>query len=108
MGYFPNMTSWECWATDNCFRCSHWPKDDDAPACPVEMAHSLYSYELCNEKEHPGKIILDLLIPIGKIDNKKCAMFSPRNGVTDKHLKDWEKYKAAMAEAAGANTNAGA
>jgi len=72
------------------------------------MAHSLYSYELCNEKEHPGKIILDLLIPIGKIDNKKCAMFSPRNGVTDKHLKDWEKYKAAMTEASGGNTNAGA
>jgi len=101
MGYFPNMTSWECWAADNCFKCRHWPKDEDAPACPVEMAHNLYAYELCNEKDHPGKVILDMLIPVRAdgLGNKKCAMFATRNGVSDKHLKDWEKYKAAMAEA---------
>lgn len=101
MGYFPNMTAWEIWATDNCFRCSHWPKDDDASACPVEMAHTLYSYELCNEEDHPGKRILDMLIPPaeGGLGCEKCAMFSARNGVTEKHLSDWAKYKAAMEEA---------
>lgn len=100
MGYFPNMTAWEYWAADNCMRCSHWPKDENAPGCPVEMAHMLYSYQLCNDADHPGKIILDMLIPTGKLENKRCAMFSPKHGVTDRHLKDWEKYKAIMAEAA--------
>lgn len=102
MGYFPNMTSWEFWASDNCVKCKHWPtKDEDAPGCPVEMAHMLYSYELCNNDEDPGKVILDLLIPINsdRTGNLKCAMFTHRNGVTDKHLRDWEKYKAIMTEA---------
>lgn len=100
MGYFPNMTAWECWATDNCAKCAHWPQKDDDPACPVEMAHMLYNYELCNDTESPGAVILDMLIPRkkGDIDNAKCALFQPRNGVTEKHLKDWEKYKAIMAE----------
>jgi len=101
MGYFPNMTAWEFWAADNCFKCAHWPKDDDAPGCPVEMAHTLYCYELCNS-DSPGKVILDLLIPNTKdgLGCEKCAMFQPRNGVTEKHLRDWAKYKAIMAEAA--------
>jgi len=99
MAYFPNHTSWECWAVNNCNRCSHWPMKDDAPPCPVDMAHTLYSYELCNEKDNPAKIILDMLIPDKKCDAGKCAMFSPRNGVTEKHLRDWDKYKAIMAEA---------
>lgn len=101
MGYFPNMTAWEFWAADNCFKCKHWPKDDDAPCCPVEMAHTLYNYELCNKDDDPGKIILDMLIPTSKdgVHNEKCAMFTHRNGVTEKHLRDWEKYKAIMAEA---------
>lgn len=98
MAYFPNMTSWECWAPDNCFRCAHWPKDDDGPACPVELAHTLYSYELCNKKGEPGKDILDMLIPDGDHGPGKCAMFKPLHGVTDKHLRDWDKYKAIMAE----------
>ena len=101
MAYFANMTEWECWATDNCFRCAHWPKSDDAAACPVEMAHTLYSYELCNEEANPGKVILDMLIPPkkGGLGNAKCAMFMAKNGVTYRHLRDWERYKAAMAEA---------
>lgn len=102
MGYFPNMTAWEIWAVDNCFRCSHWPTKEDGDMCPVEAAHTLYSYELCNEESHPGKIILDMLIPETDRGCGKCAMFSARNGVTDKHLKDWAKYKAAMEEAAQA------
>ena len=100
MGYFSNATEWDFWAADNCFRCHHWPKDDDGPGCPVEMAHVLYAYELCNEKEHAGKVILDMLIPRSEngCGNGKCAMFTPRNGISDKHLKDWQKYKAAMDE----------
>jgi hypothetical protein len=100
MGYFPNMTAWEMWAVDNCFRCSHWPKDDDAPMCPVEMAHTLFNYELCNDTESPGAQMLEMMIPTAKDEcsNEKCAMFMARNGVTDKHLKDWAKYKAVMAE----------
>jgi hypothetical protein len=107
MGYFPNMTSWEYWAADNCFRCSHWPKNEEAPGCPVEMAHALYSYEMCNAEDNPAKIILDMLIPDGKTGPNKCAMFSPRNGVSDKHLRDWEKYKAVMAEATKPAPNGG-
>ena len=71
------------------------------PACPVEMAHMLYNYDFCNDAEHPAKIILDMLIPQSKdgLGCQKCAMFQARNGVTEKHLRDWEKYKAVMAEA---------
>lgn len=98
MGYFPNMTSWEIWAVDNCFKCAHWPKDEDGPYCPVAMAHELYSYELCNDTG-PGRVILDLLIPEAKDGGcERCAMFKDRHGLTDKHLRDWEKYKAVMAE----------
>ncbi|QEH81152.1 hypothetical protein EIK56_24940 [Sphingomonas sp. C8-2] len=63
------------------------------------MAHTLYSYELCSHTDHPGKVILDLLIPQSKRGGPgKCAMFQHKNGITDKHLRDWDKYKAAMAE----------
>lgn len=104
MGYFPNSDAFEYWAADNCNRCAHWPRGDDAPPCPVDTIHMLYNYELCNEKDHPGKVMLDMLIPMEKsgVGNKRCAMFQPRNGVTDKHLKDWARYKAAMAEMAPA------
>jgi hypothetical protein len=98
MAYFPNMTSWEYWAADNCFKCLHWPRTDEAPGCPVDMAHTLYSYDLCNESDHPGKVILDMLIPENGTSNGKCAMFANRNGLTEKHMRDWEKYKAVMAE----------
>lgn len=103
MGYFPNMTSWEIWAADNCFKCDHWPQNDDAQPCPVETAHMLYNYDFCNDKDHPAKVMLDMLIPPDKsgLGCERCAMFRHRNGVTDKHLKDWEKYKAIMAEMAG-------
>lgn len=103
MGYFPNMTAWECWATDNCFKCAHWPKNDDAPNCPVETAHMLFNYDLCNDTESPGAQMLEMLIPTSKggLGNEKCAMFHNRDGVTEKHLRDWEKYKAIMAEATG-------
>lgn len=107
MGYFSNATEWEYWAGDNCFRCEHWPKGEDDPGCPVELAHMLYNYELCNAGDTPGKAILDMLIPRKKGCNERCAMFQPKNGVTDQHLKDWAKYKAAMEESTRA-INAGA
>ena len=99
MGYFPNMTAWEFWAADNCFKCAHWPKGEDDPGCPVEMAHSLYCYELCNEETHPGKVILDMLIPETKdgLGNERCGMFRDRDGLSEKHLRDWQKYKEIMA-----------
>jgi hypothetical protein len=43
-------------------------------------AHFLYAYDLCNEKEHPGKVILDMLIPVdAQSDTGKCAMFYKRS-----------------------------
>lgn len=106
MGYFPNGTSFDFWFDDNCGKCAHWPKDDGSPGCPVEMAHMLYAYELCNEESHPGKVILDMLIPIAKdgLNNERCAMFKDRHGLTEKHLRDWDKYKAIMAEASSKAT----
>ena len=100
MGYFSNHDEWEYWAASNCYKCAHWPKGDSDAPCPVEMAHMLYNYELCNAADNPGKTILDMLIPRNKAGtgNKKCAMFKDRAGVSDKQLRDWEKYKAAMSE----------
>jgi hypothetical protein len=64
-------------------------------------AHLFYAYEMCNEDENPAKHILDWLIPRNKGDvgNGKCAMFNSKHGLTDRHLRDWEKYKQVMAEA---------
>lgn len=96
MGYFPNSTSWECWAPDNCFKCAHWPKDEDGPPCPVETAHMLFNYTDNAEL----RTTLDLLIPQTKdqLGNKRCAMFKDKDGLSQRHLRDWEKYKALMAE----------
>lgn len=68
--------------------------------CPVMLAHMAFAYELCTAGDHPGKVILDWLIPIkkGGLGNARCTMLVRRNGVNDKQLKDWAKYKAAMAE----------
>lgn len=99
MGYFPNATSWECWAVDNCFKCAHWPRDEDAQGCPVEDAHNLFNYEA----EGVAKAILDLLIPQtdDRLGCKQCAMFKDRDGLSERHMKDWKKYKALMNERAG-------
>lgn len=55
------------------------------PPCPVWVAHTLYAYELCNEEEHPGKVILDILIERKMIEASdgfglpvnECKMFHP-------------------------------
>lgn len=103
MGYFSNGTEGMIYEDTYCLKCVHWPKDDDASGCPVLMAHHLYAYEMCNQAENPAKVILDMLIPPTKgLGNDRCAMFSRKDGLTAKHLKDWEKYKAVMAEAESA------
>lgn len=79
MGYFSNGTEGDMFEARYCNRCVH---EDDEKGCPVMLAHVLYSYELCNEKEHPGKVMLDMLIPRerepGYCGNAQCAMFYER------------------------------
>lgn len=89
MGYFANGTEGAIFEERVCSRCVHYDREPgvDKP-CPVWMAHLLYAYDLCNEKEHPGKVILDMLIPEerpvasdGLVGGPvlDCAMFWPRD-----------------------------
>lgn len=105
MAYFPNGTAGEYYYAQYCSKCAHWPKGDDDPGCSVDIIHNLFNYDQCKDTLEGRAIetILDLLIPRTKDDlgNERCSMFQNRHGVTEKHLRDWEKYKAIMAEAAG-------
>lgn len=75
MAYFPNGTAGDMYEAKYCNRCVHEGRVD-GPGCPVMLAHVLFAYTLCNEKEHPGKVILDLLIPEDEDGYpKQCAMF---------------------------------
>jgi hypothetical protein len=79
MGYFSNGTEGAIYESTFCRRCVHYDHKlgEDKP-CPVWMAHFLYAYELCNEEEHPGKVMLDMLIPReepGLNGNGRCRMF---------------------------------
>lgn len=69
MAYFANGTEGAMFEEAWCARCVHSDlvgdrEPGDHPPCPVWMAHLLYAYELGGEesKEHPGKVILDMLI----------------------------------------------
>jgi len=75
MAYFPNGTSGLMFVESNCIDCVHWKDLDDGrgEGCPVYDLHLLYSYELCNEQEHPGKVMLDTLIT----PDMTCTMFHP-------------------------------
>lgn len=77
MGYFSNGSEGEGYQYTYCFKCVNWKKDKFGVGCPIWDIHGTYSYELCNEKDNEGKIILDTLIPINKktIQNEKCLMF---------------------------------
>lgn len=75
MGYFANGTEGDMFEAQNCNKCVH---EDDEKGCPVMLAHLLYSYELCNAKDHPGKHMLDMLIPRKGAWNERCAMFHER------------------------------
>jgi hypothetical protein len=90
VGYFANGTEAMMFEEAWCSRCKHSDCSPGKelgvdPPCPVWMAHTLYSYELCNEEEHPGKVILDALIPIKTVKASdgfdvqvnECAMFTP-------------------------------
>lgn len=70
-----------------CSRCVHRNGPDGTTGCAVMLAHILFSYELCNEKEDEGKQILDMLIPIDKehCDNDGCQMFHEGEAVRDPH-----------------------
>lgn len=82
MGYFANGTEGMMFEERFCSRCVHSDEGPGKeigvdPPCPIWMAHLLYSYELCNETEHPAKVMLDMLIkPSGPdgLDNE-CVMF---------------------------------
>lgn len=90
MGYFSNGTEGEMFEEAWCSRCVHsdlgFGKEIGVdPPCPIWMAHSAYAYQLCNETEHPGKVILDLLIKPVTVDTpdgigvptNECMMFHP-------------------------------
>ena len=76
MAYFYCGTEVADYAEHYCRNCVH-SKREDAPGfgCPVMDAHWLYAYELCMEMKHPGKVMLDMLIPEGERGPAECAMF---------------------------------
>ena len=79
MGYFSNGTEGLMYEERYCARCVH----DNKGTCPVLVAHLLFAYELCNEKVHPGKVMLDMLIPLSKdgCGNEQCVMFVEKDGL---------------------------
>lgn len=81
MGKFSNSMEADKYEFEYCEKCMHYPS-----GCPVMVAHWRYAYELCNEKEHPGKAILDMLIPVDEIGlyNEKCSMFIAAQKETEK------------------------
>lgn len=86
MAYFPNGSAGAAFEEEFCSRCIHSDYregkdlgDHDNPACPVWMGHLLFAYQLCNETEHPGKILLDMLIPEPEVGRPRCSMFFPRD-----------------------------
>ena len=91
MAHFPNGTSFDFFYEGMCEKCVHEPVDmEDHPedGCPIILAHELYSYDLCNNKEHPGKVILDLLIPMREdCQADDCRLFHARDGVA---LNPWQ------------------
>lgn len=80
MGYFSNGTEGAIYEETFCARCVHSDAEVGVdPPCPIWMAHLLYAYDLCNEDDHPGKIMLDSFIPRreegGLNGNGRCTMF---------------------------------
>jgi hypothetical protein len=75
MAYFANGTEGDMFQEANCAFCVHWKDDGDGrgEGCPVNDVHLLFSYELCNKKADPGKVILDTLIT----PEMTCTMFHP-------------------------------
>lgn len=95
MGYFSNGTEGAMFEEAWCARCVHsdiGPGKEIGvdPPCPIWFAHMLYAYKLCNEKEHPAKVILDALIPQKMVTASdghgvgvnECAMFHSCDSAT--------------------------
>lgn len=74
MGYFSNGSEGDDYEARYCARCVH----EKEGGCPVILAHVLFAYDLCNDKEHPGKVMLDMFIPREGIENWECTMFVER------------------------------
>jgi len=77
MAYFYCGTEGADYENRYCANCIHG--QDENKGCPVFSAHWLYSYQMAGEenKEHPAKIILDMLIPMTKGNNPDvCALFA--------------------------------
>lgn len=77
MAYFSNGCEGESYQEQYCNRCIHGagPK-----ICPVWKLHLLYAYQLCNKQGEPGKVMLDVLIPMAQngLFADKCAMYFKR------------------------------
>ena len=76
MAYFSCGTEGADYENHYCANCVHG--QDDESMCPVFQAHWLYAYQMASPKckEHPAKIILDMLIPMTKDHNPaQCALF---------------------------------
>ena len=74
MGYFSNGSEGDMYHSKYCSKCVHMTEEN---MCPIIGLHHMFSYELCNKKEDPGKVMLDTLIPPSKDGcwNDKCRMF---------------------------------
>jgi len=74
MGYFSNGTAGMDYAARYCDKCQH-QGPPDGPGCSVWLAHELYNYDECNNKNS----ILHILIPRTKdgLGNEQCTMFRP-------------------------------
>lgn len=95
MGYFSNGTEGLIYQEAYCFRCRNFGADKlsektEVEGCPIWDLHLLWSYDLCNDHENPGKQMLDTLIPrvphtfsdgITHEINGECSMFVARPGM---------------------------
>lgn len=109
MAYFPNGTAGAIFEERWCSRCIHEGNHEMGEGCPVNLAHLLYAYELCNERDHPGKVILDMLIPDDDpTEIPKCAMFHERRDSEPSPItlrlaveEQQRRYEAALREMRG-------
>lgn len=60
MAHFSNGTEGDIYQDRYCFRCEHWPEEDDRN-CPIWAAHQFYNGE--QFKNDAVKSILSMLIP---------------------------------------------
>ena len=91
MGYFSSGTEGEIYYERYCENCIHSSDNPEVWECPIWDAHLLYSDKLCDTKDEPGKVMLDMFIPIDESGhNEECKMFveKPKQQV---ELEDWQQ-----------------